>query len=256
MAAAAPPPPSSGGDEEEKLPGKSHDYATYDGTALHHAASRGAPLKVVCAVDSAGGPALWSGGDSPEAKAKGGEEWRPAPVDSAGRTALHAAAASTIYNPSGVNGGAVVSYLIRRSAANKNPAAAVLLAADAGGRTPLHLACMNRPDDGPGQANAKAARRLSPSVVRALADAAPAAVRAEDGSGLTPLDYAVAAVTGARDVGKFRPEGKASLTVLSEPAIFPMVPHCHGLFSERSAAAEERGGDQGNMVAGIELEPE
>lgn len=225
---------ASSGDEEEKLEDKSHDYATYDGTALHHAVSRGAPLKVVRAVVSAGGPALWPG-DAPKAEAEGGK-W---PVlDSGGRTALHAAAASTTYNPEGVNGGAVVAYLIGLVANS-----AVVPAADVRGRSPLHLACINRPD---GQAKR---RKLSPSVIRALVDAAPSAVRMEDGSGLTPLDYAVASVTGLD--GKFCPEGKTSLTVLSEPAIFPMVRHCHGLWSERAAARSAAKAGMGDEGAGV-----
>jgi len=210
-------------DDEEEEEESGSGYGSYDGTALHHAVLRGAPLEIVREIGNAGGPGLAS------------------EVDSGGWTALHAAAATV--SASSADGERIVVYLLGLIGGGPRPDAVSSAGRD--GRTPLHLACMEGPprrlcsifDDGETRV-----RKLCPAVIRALADASPEVVQIEDDSGLTPIDYAVMSVTDID--GKFSPGSKPSHRVLSEEAIAPMMRHCYALWSKRAAKASKAGGEK------------
>mmetsp|Transcript_41462 Transcript_41462/g.125557 ORF Transcript_41462/g.125557 Transcript_41462/m.125557 type:complete len:442 (-) Transcript_41462:133-1458(-) len=220
---------------DEVLPAdkRKQDYTTYDGTALHHAVSRGAPLEVVRSMYFA----------CPSIRAE---------VDSKRRTALHVAAASHSAKDD------VVGYLIALSGRES-----IVAGRDVDGRTPLHLACMDRSplydcdgeqreassttkgrrfSKGDRDVKEKKARKLSPSIIRALCKASPADVIAGDDSGLTPIDYALMVLT---DLDGGMITNTLAAEAFSESIVYPLLLCSRALWADRIMAAEE--GDKFTM---------
>mmetsp|Transcript_41464 Transcript_41464/g.125564 ORF Transcript_41464/g.125564 Transcript_41464/m.125564 type:complete len:445 (-) Transcript_41464:133-1467(-) len=212
---------------------RKQDYSTYDGTALHHAVSKGAPLEVVRSMYFA----------CPSIRAE---------VDSKRRTALHVAAASHSAKDD------VVGYLIALSGRES-----IVAGRDVDGRTPLHLACMDRSplydcdgeqreassttkgrrfSKGDRDVKEKKARKLSPSIIRALCKASPADVIAGDDSGLTPIDYALMVLT---DLDGGMITNTLAAEAFSESIVYPLLLCSRALWADRIMAAEE--GDKFTM---------